>query len=291
MEVLKKTAALLLALLTAVLFLLPPAAARADRSRILDAALSMLEEGNPFLVRYNEENHANVQARFPLGCPYFWGGRRVSRILQKASPEQNSDYYHTDKQYLYGLDCVGLTRWAWKQAGYAEHDSVSSLLNTSNYKEYVNYQAKKNTGPDRTSCLQVGDLAAIQHADGGFHIVMYIGTLVDFGYTRRNLPEELASYLTWPLVIHCTGSSDYYGRYRRWLEETGDTETLPPFGGVIVSLLDVPAEAAPSFTPEIPELPELKKPCFDLEGYHLEILDLSAEKRQRWIRWRKRPEE
>ena len=39
------------------------------------------------------------------------------------------------------------------------------------------------------------------------------------------------------------------------------------------------------------ELPELKKPCFDLEGYHLEILDLSAEKRQRWIRWRKRPEE
>ena len=290
MDILKKTAALLLALLTAAAFWLPPAA-RADRYRVLDAALSMLEEGNPFLVRYNAENHADIQARFPLGCPYFWGGRRVSRILEKASPEQNSDYYRTDRQYLYGLDCVGLTRWAWTQAGYAEHDSISSLLNTSNYKEYVNYRAAKNTGPERARYLQAGDLGAIQHADGGFHIVMYIGTLVDFGYTRKNLPEELVPYLTWPLVIHCTGSSDYYERYRAWLVETGDAETLPPFGGVIVSILDVPAEAAPAFTPEVPELPELTKPCFNLEGYKLEILDLSAEKRQRWIRWRKRPGE
>lgn len=291
MEVLKKTAALLLALLTAAVFLLLPAAAWADRYRVLDAALSMLEEGNPFLVRYNAENHADIQARFPLGCPYFWGGRRVSRILEKASPEQNSDYYHTDGQYLYGLDCVGLTRWAWKQMGFAEHDSISNLLNTSKYKEYVIYQAKKNTGAERARYLQAGDLVALQHAGGGFHIAMYIGTLVDFGYTPKNLPEELIPYLTWPLVIHCTGSSDYYLRYRSRLEETGDTETLPPFGGVIVSILDVPAEATPSFTPDVPELPELARPCFDLEGYHLEILDLSAEKRQRWIRWRKSPGE
>ncbi len=291
MEVLKRAAALLLALLTAAVLLLPAAPARADRYRVLDAALSMLEEGNPFLVRYNAENHADVKARFRLGCPYFWGGRRADRILQKANPGQDSDYYHTDKQYLYGLDCVGLTRWACEQAGYAEHDAISGLLNTSSYREYANYRAQKNTGPERARYLQAGDLGAIQHADGGFHIVMYIGTLVDFGYTRKNLPEELVPYLTWPLVIHCTGSSDYYGRYRAWLAETGDTETLPPFGGVIVSILDVPAEAAPSFTPEVPELPELTKPCFDLEGYHLEILDLSAEKRQRWIRWRKRPGE
>ncbi len=291
MEVLKKAAALLLALLAAAAFLLPPAAARADRYRVLDAALSMLEEGNPFLLRYNAENHADVRSLFLLGCPYFWGGRRVNRILQAASPDQDSDYYHTDKQYLYGLDCVGLTRWAWKQAGYAEHDSISNLLDTSKYKEYVNYRAQKNTGAERARFLQPGDLAALQHADGGFHIIMYIGTLVDFGYTRKNLPEELVPYLTWPLVIHCTGSSDYYKRYSAWLEENGDTGTLPPFGGVIVSILDVPAGDAPSFTPEIPELPELKRPCFDLEGYHLEILDLSTEKRQRWIRWRQRPEE
>ena len=102
MDILKKTAALLLALLTAAAFWLP-SAARADRYRVLDAALSMLEEGNPFLARYNAENHADIQARFPLGCPYFWGGRRVNRILQKANPEQNSDYYHTDYLVPYYL--------------------------------------------------------------------------------------------------------------------------------------------------------------------------------------------
>ncbi len=281
----KKTAALL----AAVILILLPSFGRADRSRFLDAALSMLEEGNPFLTRYNEDTGAGVRARFPLGCPYFWGGRRVSRILQPASPEQNSDYYRTDRQYLYGLDCVGRTRWVGRQLGYEDHDSISNLLNTSKYKEYVNYRAAKNTAEERVSYLQIGDLVAIRHPSGGFHIAMYIGTLLDFGYTRKNLPPELVPYLHYPLVIHCTGSSDYYERYRLWLEETGQTDVLPPFGGVIVSLLDAPAEAAPSFTPDVPEVPELKRPCFDLEGYHLEILDLSAEKRQRWIRWRQRP--
>ena len=284
----RKTAAALLALVLAAALLLP-AGAGADRSRVLDAALSMLEEGNPFLVRYNQENHTNIEARFPLGCPYFWGGRRVNRILQKASPDQNSDYYKKDKQYLYGLDCVGLTRWALNQAGYADHDAISNLLNTALYKDFGITGVKKSSGPKRVSRLQVGDLGALQHADGGFHIVMFIGTLVDFGYTRKNLPEELVPYLTWPLVIHCTGSSDYYERYRRFLEESGETDVLPPFGGVIVSLLDVPAEAAPGFTPDVPEVPELRKPCFNLEGYHLEILDLSGEKHERWVRWRQRP--
>ena len=83
MDILKKTAALLLALLTAAAFWLPHAA-RADRYRVLDAALSMLEEGNPFLVHYNEDTGAEIEARFPLGCPYFWGGRRAARILETA---------------------------------------------------------------------------------------------------------------------------------------------------------------------------------------------------------------
>ena len=281
----KKTAALLAAI---ILFLLP-AAGQADRSRFLDAALSMLEEGNPFLVRYNEENGTDIRAMYPLGCPYFWGGRKVSRILQPASPEQNSDYYHTDRQYLYGLDCVGLTRWAMKQAGFAEHDAISALLDTSKYKEFVSYRAAKSTAEERVSWLMTGDLAAIQHASGGYHIIMFIGTLIDFGYTRKNVPAELVPYLHYPLVIHCTGSSDYYERYRLWLEEEGLNDIQPPFGGVIVSLLDVPQEAAPFSTPDIPDVPELKKPCFDLEGYHLEVLDLSTEKRQRWIRWRQLP--
>lgn len=275
-----------LALLAAAVLFLFPARGQADRSRFLDAAFSMLEEGNPFLVRYNTENHADVRARFPLGCPYFWGGRDVNRILDPVSPGQNSDYYRTDLTYLYGLDCVGLTRWAVQQAGFAGHGAVSALLDLSRYKEYVVSKARKRTGEGRVRELETGDLVAVRHASGGYHVAMYIGTLIDFGYTRKNVPEELVPYLHYPLVIHCTGSSDYYERYRLWLEESGRADITPPYGGVIVSLLDAPAEAAPSFTPDALDL---KKPCFDLEGYHLEILDLSAEKQERWIRWRLRP--
>ena len=272
-----------LALMAAVFILLSPVYGRADHSRFLDAALSMLEEGNPFLERYNSENHLNVKARYSLGCPYYWGGRAVSRILRTAMPDQESEYYKKGRNYLYGLDCVGFTRWTVKQAGFAEHDSISNLLDRSKYKNYVVYKASKYTAESRVRELEIGDLVAIRHPSGGYHIAMFIGTLIDFGYTRKNVPEELVSYLHYPLVIHCAGSSDYYERYRLWLEETGQADIEPPYGGVIVSILDVPADAAPSFTPDVLDL---KMPCFDLEGYHLEILDISVEKQQRWIRWR-----
>lgn len=276
----------LIALLASVLLLMLPSLCRADHSRFLDAALSMLEEGNPFLVRYNEDTGAEIEARFPLGCPYFWGGRRAARILETASPDQDSDYYRKDLTYLYGFDCVGFTRWVMKECGLAEHDAISSLLDRSLYKDDVIYRAAKHTGKERVRYLRVGDLGAIRHPSGGYHIVMFIGTLVDFNYTRKNLPPELVPYLNYPLVIHCAGSSDYYERYRLWLDQKGMKDVQPPYGGVIVSLLDASAGDAPSFTPDILDL---KKPCFDLEGYHLEILDLSGEKQERWIHWRHTP--
>lgn len=277
------------ALLAALLLLLCSSYARADgrhRYRVLDAAMTMLEAGNPFLLGYNSENGTAFEALFTLGCPYFWGGRHVDRILEPASPVQDSDYYFRENIYLYGLDCVGFTRWVLQSAGYTEHDSISGLLNRSKYKEDALYRAAKVTAEDRVSELRVGDIVAIRHLSGGYHCAMFIGTLLDFGYNRKNLPAELVPYLHYPLVIHCTGSSDYHERYRLWLEGTGQAGIEPPYGGVIVSLLDVPAGAAPSFTPDAADL---KKPCFDLDGYHLEILDLSAEKDQRWIRWRYTP--
>lgn len=275
---------ILLAALAVILMI--PAAGRADRYRILDAALSMLEEGNPFLERYNELNGAGIKARFPLGCPYFWGGRNVKRILEPASPAQSSDYYDREKVYLYGLDCVGLTRWVYEQAGYAPNDSISRLLDRSLYRDRVNARAAKTMGEERTEALEIGDLAAIQHRTGGYHCAIYIGTLFDFGYRKDTLPEALKPYLYYPLLIHCTGSGDYYVRYREELRKREGTEVLPPFGGVIVTLLDAPLSAADARTPDGAEPGE---PCFELEGYHLQATDLAGEKQVRWIHWREKP--
>ena len=273
-------------LMTVAAILLLTSAAVADRYHVLDVALSMLEEGNPILKRYNEETGAKIEARFPLGCPYFWGGRQVDMILKPANPEQESDYYRTDKQYLYGLDCAGYTRWITEETGYAPHDSISNLLNRNKYKDFVIYKAAKKTGTQRVEELSIGDILCIEHQDGGYHCAMFIGTLLDYGYTARGLPQELRPYLHYPLLIHATGSSVYYERYKNYLDAQGDTTTQPPYGGVIVTLLDAAPEDAPYHTPDVLDL---KTPCFDLEGYHLQVTDLSGEKQTRWIRWRQKP--
>ena len=199
MKILKR-----ICLLTAAVMILLTSAGMADRYHVLDAALSMLEEGNPFLTRYNEDTGAGIEARYPLGCPYFWGGRDTEKILEPAHPEQESDYYKTENQDLYGLDCAGFTRWVVEQAGYTPHDSISNLLNKNKYKEYVIYKAAKKTGNKRVEELNVGDILCIQHEDGRYHSAMFIGTLLDYGYTARSLPEDLRPYLHYPLLIHAT---------------------------------------------------------------------------------------
>ena len=140
MKILKR-----ICLMTFAVILLMTSAGTADRYHVLDVALSMLEEGNPFLVRYNKDTGAEIEARFPLGCPYFWGGRHVEKILEPAAPEQESDYYKPDQQYLYGLDCAGYTRWITEQMGYTPHDSISNLLNRNKYKDYVIYKAGRHS--------------------------------------------------------------------------------------------------------------------------------------------------
>ena len=278
---------LLRIILLLVIAVMLPAACRAGRSAMLETALSFLEETNPFLLHYNETEGTRFQARCPLGCPYFWGGRHVKSLLRVESPSHSSDYYHSDQKYLYGLDCSGFTLYIVQQAGYEAHPKISDLLNKSLYTEYALNRANRLTGEERASVLRTGDLLAIQHESGGFHIAMYCGTLADYGYTEETLPEALVPYLRYPLLIHCTGSSDYHERYREYLEALAMTDVIPPFGGVIVSILDVPAEAATSKTPDVEGL--ISQPCFDLEGYHLQVTDLTLEKRSRWIRWRKRP--
>ena len=66
----KKLTALLVLMLTMVLSILP-AQAEVERSKLLDAAFSMLEEGNDFVHRYNEMTvlpRAAVQQARNLGA-------------------------------------------------------------------------------------------------------------------------------------------------------------------------------------------------------------------------------
>ncbi len=84
----KKLTALLVLMLTMVLSILP-AQAEVERSKLLDAAFSMLEEGNDFVRRYNEMTGAEVAATFVDGCPYFFGGKAddettLTRLFSRA---------------------------------------------------------------------------------------------------------------------------------------------------------------------------------------------------------------
>ena len=56
---------------------------------------------------------------------------------------------------------------------------------------------------------------------------------------------------------------------------------------MIVSILDAPLSAADARTPDASE-PGV--PCFDLEGYHLQITDLLGEKDVRWLHWKVKAE-
>lgn len=271
-------------ILFGMIILIIPALASADRNKIIETALSFLEEGNPFLERYNKIEGTNIEPVCLLGCPYFYGGYNIRHLLKPATPDHASEYYQKDQKYLYGFDCSGFTKYVVERAGYERHPKISELLNRTLYTECEIPHSMTLSGKSLSPILRRGDLLAIQHMDGGFHIAMFCGTLRDFGYTKETLQEELVPFLFYPLLIHCTVSSDYHERYRQYLTENGFDDVIPPYGGVIVSILDVPLSAVASETPQIKDL---GRPCFELDGYHLQITDLSKEKRYRWIRWRR----
>ena len=70
-------ALLLLALLTGI----AGAGALVEQNPLLNAAFSMLEADNPILERYNEITGADVRARYELGLPYFFGGKKADLLM------------------------------------------------------------------------------------------------------------------------------------------------------------------------------------------------------------------
>lgn len=249
----------LCALLSILVFMLGctyNACAQVERSSLLDEAFSLIEKDNIFLRRYNEITGADVEALFEHGVPYFFGGKGDALFLS-AYPDfakrkcwETTKFFRKDSIYIYGLDCSGYTQWIHAQVGKPAHDSLSNMI--LKYSEYAkenhlySHRPGKEMPPynELKDHLIVGDLLVGKH--GARHIMMYIGTLADYGFTAEEVPE-LSAYLDFPLVIHCGPSPVYGAIYERFIAENaeryGNCKTTD--GGVEVSILGVPLEEAP----------------------------------------------
>ena len=230
-----------------------------ERSPLLDAAFSALEKGNLFLRRYNEITGANVEPLYELGVPYYFGGKANALFWArypeygKSTPWDESDYFKMDRKYIYGFDCSGFTQWVNRQSGRKSHDTLKNMMEKWDYQADGNHVFSHYPGHEMppwdeiSAYLEVGDLFVVKHESGRFrHIMMYIGTLSDYGFTAEEAPG-LAAYLHYPLVIHCGGSPVYGERFQQFIDENpdryGDCTTTD--GGVQVSILGVPLEQTP----------------------------------------------
>lgn len=239
--------------------------AELKKNPLLDAAFSALEKDNIFQRRYNELTGSNVESLFELGVPYFFG-QQVSngKLLNKTYLVSKYPEYAIKKclevtktfvkgdLYIYGFDCSGYTRWIYDQCGLGMHPGLQDMITKGQYRQYhlynggKNWTSKKKEMPaynELKDTLQVGDLLVTKHS--ARHIMMYIGTLSDYGFTAEEVPD-LAPYLDNPLVIHC-GPSPFYGeRFQKLIDENperyGRCHTTN--GGVEVSILGVKPEEA-----------------------------------------------
>lgn len=244
----------LLPLLLSILVLMggSTACAYVQRHPLLDEAFALLEEDNIFLRRYNAYTGAGVEALFELGVPYFFGGNGKWLTdswpdYRQMPPWQNSEDYKMNSVYLMGLDCSGFTSMIFQNVGYAYHGSLSDILTRQEYRERQLYSHRKGMNvpedPAQLSpTLIVGDLLVAAHPT--FHVMMYIGTLQDYGFTAAEAPE-LAEYLDYPLVIHSSGNPLLKVRFQDLiLSNEVYSSCMPPSGGVAVSILGVPPEDA-----------------------------------------------
>ena len=268
-----------LCLAAALLILSSPALADI-RCPELDAALSMLEEGNPILEKYNSRTGAEISARYENGCPYLFAGTNVQEIGTVVRAWDSSVYYKEGEWYPAGLDCVGFTRWVYAESGRKAHPAISTLLGRRG-EEYMIDTA--DLGADRLwEVLEPGDLLAVRHSSGGFHILMYAGTLRMFGFTAEEAGEKLGDKLDLPLLIHCSANRDYSGRYLLWVRENTRRANTTD-GGVMVSLFGCDPSDCDG---EMYNLDRSVLPYYDLQGYHLTICSLDEGDNSRWIRWR-----
>ena len=208
---------------------------------IYETSLSMLEEGNTFVEHYDETAGSLMQVSLPLGVPYYYAGGSEDKFLKRFYPSTTTHYYLESHMYLCGLDCVGMTHLVFEKCGLERHPSISDLL----YHGIGSAVLKENDPMRWSAFLKPGDLIAVKH--GTFHILMYLGTLRQFGWNERTAGEA-AHLLDAPLVIHCGGNPFYYERYKVYIAEQGYKNTMPPDGGVTVSVIQTTDRDAPYST-------------------------------------------
>ena len=255
-----------------------PAGVCGEGAPCLDASLSMLENGNPFLNAYNRLTGRNIQARFELGCPYFFGGSDYGLIGKTRKAWQDSTYYKDGVWYPAGFDCAGFTKWVLQESGWQPHPALSTLLDSSAAIPGTEGAAAQ----DLPGLLQAGDLLVIRHGNYGYHVLMYIGTLLDFGFHPEWLPDGLKDKAGHPLVIHCSSNLDYSERYEAWCRKNANWATTTD-GGVMVSILNCSPDGCDGV---LKNLDRTASPYFLLEGYHLTVYTTQPTDRTKWVRCR-----
>ena len=249
--------------------------ARIESQKILNIAFSLLEKDNPILYAYNTACGGNAVSTLEYGAPYLFAGSNISSLLKPRFASQNSHYYSTAKKYLGGFDCIGYIRYVHNSAGMKRLPAISAMKD-----EQDSLISVKNVPYDQWyTVLKVGDCIPIHHQGGGYHIMMYVGTLRDFGFTAEFL-GELAPYIDYPLAIHC-GMNNFHTRwYTTYIAERG-LDVTPPDGGVMISIIGVPTSAAP-YTETMWKGTSNQATFywFDLAGYNLHVYTLD-----KWQKW------
>jgi len=306
----KKLAAVLVLMIYLAGAALAGAGAEVERNVLLDNAFKMLEEGNIFIERYNQLTGAQVEPILPSGLPYFFGGKDYTRVVQslprygKGICNEDTSYYRKGRTYPYGLDCQGYIFAVRSESGMTGLSPLNMMYqqvytdkktgkkyNWEQYYIWWKYDSRQLKTPLQDNLLPedlanikdtavVGDLMMI-HAKGN-HILMYIGTLRDYGFTEDEVPA-LKDYMDYPLMIHC-GISPVYGERVQQVMDA-DPERYKGVrttnGGVQVSIWGVPREAA-----EYHET--VQNNAFDYfklpNGQVMTIYDFTNVSRWRWLR-------
>ena len=215
-----------------------------DRIRcdnLYEYSLCMLEEDSPFIARYDETAESLMKATLPLGGPYYYAGGNEDKFLHRYFPRTTTNYYQDTHMYLCGLDCVGMTRLVYEKSKLERHPSIVDIL----HRGIAHNLLKKTATSKWHMLLQPGDLVAVRH--GTYHVMMYLGTLQQFGWKETDAGEA-AGLLDEPLFIHCGGNPFYYERYQKYIREKGYRNTMPPDGGVTVSVVRQTDRDAPHST-------------------------------------------